>query len=57
MEGGLGGGGWRIEGGHDRVALRRPHYHHKDVGSNPTSTRNENGHWEVRDSKPEAMLL
>ena len=29
------------EGGQDRVEVRRPHCHHKDVGSNPAATRNE----------------
>ena len=29
-------------GGLDRVAVRRPYCDHKDVGSNPTATKNEN---------------
>ena len=27
--------------GQDRVVVRLPHCHHKDVGSNPAATRNE----------------
>ena len=30
-----------LDGGQNRVAVKRLHWMHKDVGSNPTATRNE----------------
>ena len=38
-----GGGG----GGANYVAVKRLRCDGKDVGSNPTTTRNENGNWEA----------